>query len=237
LDIGPTEHVAVQSALARLQGPTTTVDRIEILENFVRYWHPPVVPEDGMTRQELGGVPLPATLARWFLWAGNRPEIMSGQNQLLAPKDIVVEGRFLIFYVENQGVYQWATTCESEDPPVFGRYETSDPWMQEGMALSNHLIRMCLFEAITSAPHSASTGWLGPEEFERLSKGFPVMLSAWHLPGPGNFYIGEGVFMHASTYPEDAKKSGYSLWIGAKAREPMEFLRPLVDKRWDHVEF
>jgi len=37
-------------------------------------------------------------------------------------------------------------------------------------------------------------------------------------------------------YPADATQSGYSLWIGAKTREAMAFLRPVIDKGWDHVE-
>lgn len=237
MDVGETEHAAVYNALASLLAPTTTLERIEILEALVDYWHPPIRPEDGMKREELGSLRLPATLARWYRWAGNRTEIMSGQNHLLAPSEIIAKDGVLIFYLENQGVYEWATTCEGDDPPVLGRYESSDPWTPEGMTLSEHLICMCLFEAILSAPYSASTGWLESDQFERIREGFPIALHGWNWPGPSRFYLAEGVFMHAGTYQEDEKRSGYSLWIGAKAREPMGFLRPLIDKSWDHAEF
>jgi hypothetical protein len=39
-------------------------------------------------------------------------------------------------------------TTDGDDPPVFGRYQSTDPWAQEGVTLSEHLILACLFEAV-----------------------------------------------------------------------------------------
>ena len=64
---------------------------------------------------------------------------MSGQNFLFVPRDYryrfrilaVIDGR-LHFHVENQGVYQWTTLPDGDDPPVFGRYKSADDGRGKG---------------------------------------------------------------------------------------------------------
>jgi hypothetical protein len=119
---------ALDQALDRLRQPTTVHDRLGILQQLVEFWHGPIRPEDGMRDAEMTSLPLPLPLHRWYRWAGKRSEIMSGQNILFVPRDFqnknrmlqVINGR-LLFYVENQGVYQWSTLQHGDDPPVFGR--------------------------------------------------------------------------------------------------------------------
>ena len=70
------------------------------------------------------------------------------ENLVAANRFDLLRGGRLLFYVENQGVYQWSTLLEGDDPPVFGRYEGRGRWAKEGVTLSEHLILMCLFEAV-----------------------------------------------------------------------------------------
>jgi hypothetical protein len=142
---GAVDGVAVDRALDRLRGPTAVEDRLDVLRELVEYWHGPIRPSDGFAEAELASSKLPSTLKWWYGWAGRRKEIMSGQNFLLAPTDPVhpywqlkTEDDRLLFYLANQGVYRWATLPEGDDPPVFGRYEASDPWEPEGVTLSEH---------------------------------------------------------------------------------------------------
>jgi hypothetical protein len=36
-------------------------------------------------------------------------------------------------------------------------------------------------------------------------------------------------------YPVADGTKAYSVWIGAKTPEPLQFLKALVDERWEHV--
>jgi len=229
--------------LARLNGPTTAEERFEILQELVQYWHGPIGPQDGMKQDELGGLRLPLLLRRWYSWGGNREEILSGQNFLFSPKGgaqgfykLSVEDDHLAFYIENQGVYQWATLPEGDDPPVFGRHDDGEAWQPEGITLSEHLIIACLVEAILChSPFGASTAWLKEEKLQQIV-GQRLRLSTlgWRWPGPSRFYAGGGVFMYVCAH-QIRGEAGYSIWIGAKTEEPLQFLKPHIDKDWEYV--
>jgi hypothetical protein len=170
-------------ALDLLRHPTTVHDRLAILQHLVNFWHGPIRPEDGMSEADLTWVPLPLPLRWWYRWAGKRAEVMSGENHLFVPRDqerehgqITVKDGRLFFYSENQGVYQWSTLPHGDDPPVFGRYEGRGRWANEGISLSEHLILMCLFEAIIChAKYSALATWLVEERFDAIAKNIPPL--------------------------------------------------------------
>jgi hypothetical protein len=233
---GDCDHASVDAALLRLAGATTAEDRFEILRRLVEYWHGPVEAEDGMKQEELSGFQLPLPLLWWYRWAGNRKEIMSGQNHLLLPKELQVVDNRLLFYVENQGVYHWATMPEGNDPPVFGRYSDCDSWQLEGIRLSEHLILACLFEAIVChSSYGASTAWLEKDKFSEIVQHIPPLsVEGWRWPGRMRFYAGCGAFMCASSN-EDRNKIEHSIWIGAKTEKPLQFLKPYLDTDWEYV--
>src|SRR5215471_3575169 len=228
---GHLDHANVDVALARLSGPTTAEDRFEVLQELVRYWHGPIEPQDGIKQEELDGVRLPLPLRRWYCWAGNREEILSGQNFLFSPKGdlhgfrkLRVEHDHLLFYIENQGVYQWATLPEGDDPPVFGRYDDGEAWRPEGIALSEHLIIACLFEAILChSPYGASTAWLKEDKLQQIVGQTPHLSTlTWRWPGATRFYVGRGAFMCVCAHQIHGE-TGYSILIGAKTYEPLQF--------------
>lgn len=189
-----------------------------------------------MSSGELCGAELPLPLFKWYTWAGKRPEIMSGQNFLLSPKDLEVKNGYLRFYVENQGVYTWATLPAGDDPPVFGRFEDHDPWECEEVSLSEHLILMCLFEAIMShSPFGASTAWLAEDEMGKIVNLIPrISIGKWRWPESTRFYAGGGAFMYASKQAIRGK-DGFSVWVGAKTEAPLQFMKSMVDQNWEYV--
>jgi len=244
----------LDQALDRLRGPTTVHDRFGVLQELVNFWHGPIQPEDGMSDGEIGGVALPLPLRWWYRWAGKRTDVMSGQNFLFVPRNYdhkyrilaVRDGR-LHFYVENQGVYQWATLPDGEDPPVFGRYEYRGPWAREKTTLSEHLILTCLFEAVMChANFGASVAWLEEEKLAAIARHIPPLaIPQWRWLGT-RFFAAQGAFMLAAEngtgkpYGNKKHRSGatakyYSVYIGAKTEAPLQFLRPLIDGKWDHV--
>jgi hypothetical protein len=228
---------SIDATLDRLKGPTTADDRFRVLQELVEYWHGPVSAADGMAGPELSGHRLPAPLLRWYRWAGHRRNILDRQNHLLAPSDLETSDGLLLFYVENQSVYQWATELTGEDPPVFGRYNRGDPWEPEGITLTEHLILACLFEAVMChAGFGASAAWIEEGELNRIAETMPpIAVGPWRWLGPTRCYARRGAFMFASPNGVSEGRQGYSVWIGAKTRDPLQFLEGHVDDRWDFV--
>jgi hypothetical protein len=240
---GDLDVATVDRALDRLRRPTAVEDRLDILQQIVNFWHGPIRPEDGMSDAEMTSLPIPAPLRFWYRWAGKRAEIMTGQNTLFVPRDFqnknrmlqVVNGR-LLFYVEDQGVYQWATLQHGDDPAVFGRHEAKGRWANEGMTLSEHLILMCLFEAVMSyAGYGASASWLDEDQLAAIVADIPpVAIRPWRW-GNTRFFAGRGAFVCVADNPAAETKKWYSVHVAAKTEQPLQFLKPLLDKRWEYV--
>lgn len=229
--LGNLDFAPVDRALDSLRSPTTIEDRLGVLRQLVEFWHGPIRPGDGFSDAELAGVPLPMPLRWWYRWAGKRDEIMSGQNILYKPVhkywQLTVEGDRLRFYCENQGVYHWSTLTQGDDPPVFGRYQSTDPWAQEAVTLSEHLILACLFEAVICHAKYGASAPLDEKKLSEITNRIPpVAIAPWRWEG-SRFFAGQGAFMWATEH--------CYVWIGAKTEDPLRFLRPYVGNDWDYV--
>lgn len=83
--------------------------------------------EDGFSQEEVDAVckkhgSLPEILKQYYLELGKVIPLNQQQNRLLAPGDLIDAGEYLIFYVENQYVAQWAikkSSLELGNPPVY----------------------------------------------------------------------------------------------------------------------
>jgi hypothetical protein len=241
LRAGKLSFDSIDQALDRLRRPTLIEDRLSVLQHVVNYWHGPIRPKDGLSAAELAGAPLPAALRWWYRWAGKHAEIMSGQNILFTPRGehsqpFMLDGR-LFFYVENQGVYQWSTLPDGDDPPVFGRYKDTDPWELEDVRVSEHLILACLLEAIMGhARFRASAAWLDETRLAAITSHIPpIAIPPWRWTGL-RFFARNGAFMCAALNGEDKGKKYYSVRIGAKSPKPLRFLRPLLDETWEYAQ-
>lgn len=197
--LGNLDFAPVDRALDVLRGPTTVQDRLGVLQQLVDFWHGPIKPEDGFSEAELAGIHLPMPLRWWYRWAGKRDEIMSGQNILYRPVDkywqLTVEGNHLRFYCENQGCYYWSTLIHGDDPPIFGRHDSADPWEQENVTLSEHLILACLLEAVTCHATYGASAALDEEELSEITRRIPPLaIAPWQWEGM-RFFAGQGAFM------------------------------------------
>ena len=259
-------HDEIDQLLGSLGQPSTVERRLEILEKLIRYWHGGFLPDHLRPEESLRNLRLPRPL-RWLYERGaDRSGFFSRQNQLLGPDDLeIVDGR-LVFYVENQGVYLWAIEekenrrdvpgqlrlpfmdehdsrpieTNDEDPPVWGRFNgKNDPWELEEVRLSEFLIQACLFEAIQSAPHGASASWGNQDLLDRVTAPLKLVpLGAWRWPSyPHRFWAGGGTFVSACPNGIVDGELGYSIWVGAKAEEPLQYLKVIVDKSWEHKTF
>jgi hypothetical protein len=237
---GKLKFDSVDQALDRLRQPTLIEDRLSVLQHVVNYWHGPIRPKDGMTEAELAGSCFPAALHWWYRWAGRRSTIVSGQNFLFAPRGehgqpFMLDDR-LFFYVENQGVYHWATLAGGDDPPVFGRYNDNEPWEAEGIKVTEHLILACLFEAVMRhARFQAAAAWLDEDQFAAVVNQIPPLaIPPWRWI-EAKFFARNGAFMCATDQGLHEGKRWYSVNVGAKTERPLQFLKPLLDKSWEYV--
>jgi hypothetical protein len=232
--------------LERLRRPTDVKDRLGVLKQLVDFWHGSIQPENSMNDAELAGLPpLPVPLRWWYGWAGRRTEVMSGQNFLFEPRRdgelknrrLTVEDGYLRFYIENQGVYEWSTLPHGDDPPIFGRDACRGPWEREDITLSEHLILVCLFEAMMSnARYGAWTDWLDERKLAEIATFMPlVAINAWRWTGT-RFFVGRGAVMSVTKGFEYNGRNGYPAWIGTKTDQQLQFLRPHLGDDWNYIE-
>ena len=108
--------------------------------------------------------------------------------------------------------------------------------MASCIRLSEQLILACLFEAIfCHAQYSASAAWLDERTLVEISKTIPpVAIGPWGWFS-ARFFAARGAFMLAGENGPPEGGQEYSVWIGAKTSEPLQFLRPCLDERWERV--
>src|SRR5262249_11523755 len=97
--------------------------------------------------------------------------------------------------------------------------------------------RMC------HAKYGASAAWLEEHKLREIVRNIPPLpLDRWRWVNT-TFFAGCGAFMHAAEnrppsrtkgYSDDMRKY-YSVWIGAKTPEPLQFLKPLMDETWERT--
>ncbi len=239
----------VDQALGRLAGKSTPADRFTILKTLVEYWHGPILPADGFASEELAGIALPAPLESWYRWAGKRNDILSGQDTLATPipnpqaYSLKNENGYLFFHSENQGVWDRATFPRWEDPPVFTRVDERSPLIPEAVTLSEHLILICIFEAILgehTSPYHASASCLHPGALEVVTGHLTrVALPAWEVPADTRFFYGNGAFacVMLNSFFKDGKNSEcFTVFLGSKTSEALAFIKPHLDDTWESRE-
>jgi hypothetical protein len=215
------------------------------VRRFLEEWHGPRRPEYGLPPEDLPA-DLPSPLKDFYLFAGRWPHVVV-QNHLAAPREVEQIDGHLVFYVENQDVFGWATSLEPADPPVWGTWDipawevgdrTFQPekWIREEEPLSRFLLQVVLFEAAFGASEGAAASWLDPKAQEQLvSRLVAVPLGAWHWPDyPTRFYARDDVV--AVICPNRVPESSdfVSVTVGGRNPEALAFLEDLVDRSWEY---
>ena len=90
------------------------------------------------------GFTLPAAVRDFYRVAGRAKETCA-HNYLLDPDQLAVEGRYLVFMGENQGVVDWGlrvSTLAAADPTVWQRTNGDRPkWYSERMPFSEFMLK------------------------------------------------------------------------------------------------
>jgi hypothetical protein len=201
---------------------------------FLNAWHgipalpPPTHPSS-----------IPSLLGQLLALGRTHPATCSRQNRLIDP--IEVDDGLRCFYLENQSVYRWAYQPGEPDPVVVGQYLDADGWVAEQQRLNGFLLQVCLFEAVFSAPYSASAAWLPPEELAavlELGRLRPV-LTPWRWPThPTWFHASDGAIAVTSPQHHSAGTTGVDITIAAHRLEPLAYLPARIRQhpdRWEHA--
>ena len=161
--------------------------RPDTFVSFIRAWRG----EAGLSASELDGIRMPPLLRRYLGIAGRLP---SAFLHLKAPHDYasvaLPDGR-IVFIVEEQGVFSFATEPDGDDPPVWIEHDDAD-WVREGERLGRFLLQHAIAEAAATSP---TCGWgrvaaaALPVVLDALPK---LPLAPWHHPtGPLSFHAAE----------------------------------------------
>jgi hypothetical protein len=96
------------------------------------------------------------------------------------------------------------------------------------------MILTCLFEAVPYAEYSAA-GRLQERKLAEIIKVIPPLAFGLWRWDEMRFFAARGAFMIAYPSGPPEGRQEYGVWIGAKTREPLQFLRPYLDERWHKV--
>ena len=205
----------------------------EAAELFLAEWYGE--PERGRVEANVDSG-LPSPLVRLYELAAKWPQAMV-QNHLLAPPEPADDR--IVFYVENQGVYEWATELDGDDDAtVWGREPDSAPWAEEEPALGAFVLQLLIFEAIMGAEHGASIAWLPAARLpDVLTQLHPLPCGSWRWPDyPTSFHAGDDRLLAVAAPNRTPADPGdhFSVFIAAHDGAALAFLDDLVDDSWEH---
>lgn len=171
---------------------------------------------------------LPEPIRRLHEAASRWPQAVV-QNELVPPRR---DGDRIVFYVENQGVYEWA----AKDDRVWGRAPDDPDWIEEDASLTAFILELLVFEAIMGADHGGSVAHLSRDGFAAVVAPLdPLPHGAWRWPSyPTRFFGGgRGVLVMAGPNPPGDDARSLTIFVGAREADAISYLDDVVDERWE----
>jgi hypothetical protein len=235
------EDTTLDNQLARLGETLSVTERLDILSHVVCYWHGPMTEAERFLPEASEGRQLPLPL-RWLCgWGDRRKQVFpSFPHRLLEFGELFADadGK-MVFCRESENVFSWATEPQGDDPPVWGRFNDSrrQAWIKEEISLSGFLIPACLVDGLFGAEYQAAASWTAGQTLEWVVTPLrPLPLAAWRFPAdPSRVWARAGAFVFACPNGEVDGVLGYSVWVGARHRESLAYLRDIVADGWEHV--
>jgi hypothetical protein len=206
----------------------------EAAERFLVDWYGDR-PESGASAVP-SGLDAPPALRRLYELLARWPEAIVQNHVLTPPED--ADDR-LVFSVENQGVYEWATALGGDaDATVWGREPGTTSWVQEEPRLSGFLIELLVFEAVMGSAHGATVAWLPSGRLPDVVRPLqPLPFGSWRWPDyPTTFYAGSDrqlAVVAPNRTPADPGDD-VSVFVAARDAHALAFLDDVVDDAWEH---
>lgn len=206
------------------------------LEQFLTRWYGPADREAAVTAVDGDAVPRP--LRDWFALTARWSTPVSTQHHVLS-QPWIEDGR-LVFWVENQGVWLWATTAGGDDPPVYDRENVDgEPWQPTGVALSAFLLHVAVFEAVMSCQHGASASWVSLTQWEAILAPLrPLPMPDWRWPAAGHrLYAADGLLAFCGPNPGPGETAETAtlreVWVAADEPAGLAYLTGIEGVQWD----
>jgi hypothetical protein len=196
------------------------------VRRFLASWYGPP--------QHLGAVPiaahrLPMPLQAWYEAVSGYSSPVTAYNRVLGPDQIHERDGKLVFWQENQEVYEWAVDLHDEDPFVYERTTVeAEPWHPTGVRLSAFLVSVAVLEAVLGAQHAYHVTDLSDAQRD-------VLLGALRplpMPGPtygAQLYAGPGVLAFvtptAGGMGEGSSSTNWSVYLAARTADRLRDVR------------
>ncbi len=203
----------------------------------------PRLPTYGFEPEAISAIQMPGPLRRLYEYAGRWPDLY-GQNRLLNPQELRLDGDKLIFFDENQHAEEWATEPQGNDATVWFREpgwhstlvpsQPDGPWQKEAAPLSFFLFETLLCEyMIDWSPAGAYAQPAPTEELERVLGPFTPLPFGLFGPWPMRFFVTDEIAVQVDP-------NGFT-WMGASSPDAIRSLglNPTIwdvypsDEPWD----
>ena len=208
---------------------------------FARLGHP-IKERDGVsegqivTAEKKMGIQLPVALRDYYLVAGRERKLNTAFNRLLAPDELELHSRKVVFMEENQAVVAWATTVSpsSTDPSVFQGPVVDgelDHWFRESNTCSGFLVFMLHLQAAYGGgmPYCASTS-VAPKFAKSLDK-------SWNFAGDVNgmrAYSRNGQAICITKWKDFfSKGETFRISAGACSKKELDSLASSLGVEWE----
>lgn len=181
-------------------------------------------------------IKFPLVLQQYYLQLGGNELINQSQNRLYKPDALLLEstpqGKFLIFYTENQGNVLWALKThdlEKIDPPVFANY--GDTWELECNNSSDFLLSMAYLQSLFALPFNANKIDISKKNIALIKENWKEVeftLKIWSA----RFYQNTFNEIIAIFGKEDEERS---LFIATKDKDSFYKITETLQIDWDYT--
>jgi hypothetical protein len=214
------------------------------LNRFLTRWYGN--PDRPISTDHRAAIKMPPPLRVWHEVTSQWSSNVATFNQPLNPHELEIEDGKLLFWVENQGCWTWATAMDGDDPIVFDRQPSSDPepWQPTGEILSEFLLHATVFEAITGSPNQMYTEHITEDVLSQIISDLqPLPLPLWRWPSLDvRILVGTNTLAQVSdsliSTPNDSSRR-FDISIAAPSPEllaPLSSITGIPWKRYAEVE-
>jgi hypothetical protein len=213
--------------------PSDRDERWRLLETFIAEWFRPLTSADRVSSSSLEqaerrlGRDLPLTLREWYQLTGNFDQLWSAQDKWLKPQDLYLTDEALVFFIENQGAFEWGIQLQDllhPDPPV-NIFNLGASPLQENDTLSEFALQMALY-AVKFSNQPSIDAALDPLTYSRVSSWLqqsmqPCQFPTWHCFGEKmSFYESNDIIVELKE-----QQAGWSwIWATAKTQKASRYL-------------
>jgi hypothetical protein len=211
----------------------TVIAAVELpsLEQFLIHWYGPAPQPGALPDADFSEAP--EALAHWYRLAARWPHLtQQAQNHLAAPNELTMEDGKCLFWLESQGVWEWAFEPDQPNPMVFDREtDSGQAWHPTGIVLSEFLVQVAMFERVMNGTLGAAAHGLNPQQLAAaLAPMHALNLPAWRWPPPSmQFYLGPDLLAMAGGQDDlagghDDLAGGHDIFVAGRNAAALAYL-------------